>query len=546
MLKYLLTTLFVCAAMLLNAQQTVGVFLNDEQAFDGYTLFFPGIGTETYLIDNCGREVHRWSGEMMPGSVCYLLENGQLLRALRLGTSPTFVGGGIGGRVELVDWDGEVLWQYDYASPSVQQHHDVAYLPNGNVLILAWELKTNEEAIANGRDPDTIDDELWPDHIVEVEPDGFNGGNIVWEWHFWDHLIQDFDSSKDNYGVVADHPELIDINYTGIGQSGTADWQHCNSIHYNAERDEIIISSRTFNEFYIIDHSTTTEEAAGHTGGNSGKGGDILYRWGNPEAYQRGDLDDRRSFGQHDAQWIEPGNPDAGKILFYNNGVGRPGGSFSTADIIDPPLDADGKYILEEGEAYGPENLSWSYGSEPLDMFFSPNVSGAQQMPNGNILICEGAEGHIFEVDQQGNKHWDYVSPISLGGPLTQGETPVFNALFRAYRYGPAYPAFNGKDLTPGAVLELNPTPSDCVLTVGQTETAYENLKVYPNPFDEFLVVESDLELKGNISLWNLLGQKVFSQNVQDKKMTIETSELMPGLYILELPNKETLKLIHQ
>ena len=107
-------------------------------------------------------------------------------------------------------------------------------------------------------------------------------------------MIQDFDSSKDNFGVVADNPELMDINAISGGGGpgpgpgpggGGGDWFHVNGINYNAELDQIVFTSRFASEFYIIDHSTTTAEAAGHTGGNSGMGGDFIYRWGNPSNY---------------------------------------------------------------------------------------------------------------------------------------------------------------------------------------------------------------------------------------------------------------------
>lgn len=59
-----------------------------------------------------------------------------------------------------------------------------------------------------------------------------------------------------------------------------------NGIDYNPVLDQIALSTHNLNEWYIIDHSTTTAEAATSSGGNSGKGGDLLYRWGNPAAYQ--------------------------------------------------------------------------------------------------------------------------------------------------------------------------------------------------------------------------------------------------------------------
>ncbi len=210
--------------------QTVGLFLHDPASYDGYTLFAPIQATTTYLIDNLGRQVHAWENPYPPGQSVYLLEDGSLLRTASLGPggNPTFHGGGAGGRIERIAWDGSVEWDFVYSSPEVLQHHDVAYLPNGNVLAIAWEFKTAAEAIAAGRDPSLlIDGELWPDHVVEVAPRGADEGEIVWEWHAWDHLIQDFDPTKENYGAVAEHPGRIDLNFA---PDPKADWLHLNAV----------------------------------------------------------------------------------------------------------------------------------------------------------------------------------------------------------------------------------------------------------------------------------------------------------------------------
>src|SRR5436305_14378831 len=159
----------------------------------------------------------------------------------------------------------------------------------------------------------TGDRHLLPDSLVEIKKTGKTTGEVVWEWHLWDHLVQDFDKDKPNFGKIAEHPELVDINFgqdvlgafagkkdgldklKGIGYVGnapakggkgaSADWTHCNGVSYNADLDQVIVSVHAFSEFWIIDHSTTTSDAAGHKGGKRGKGGDLLYRWGNPRAY---------------------------------------------------------------------------------------------------------------------------------------------------------------------------------------------------------------------------------------------------------------------
>ncbi|MFQ5600904.1 MAG: aryl-sulfate sulfotransferase, partial [Candidatus Krumholzibacteriia bacterium] len=260
--------------------------------YPGETLISPLATTETFLIDMAGNVTKTWHGSSEPASIAYLLEDGSIVRPGRY-PGGQFSSGGAGGRIQWIDANDNLVWDFLFADSDHQQHHDIEPLPNGNVLLIAWERKSNAEVVAAGRQ--STSSEMWPTLIVEVEPVGSTGGNIVWEWHLWDHIVQDVDPAKPNYGVVADHPELIDINFgpVGGGPFGSGDWIHANAIDYNADLDQIVFSSPRFSEIFVIDHSTTTVQAAGHTGGNGGMGGDILYRWGNPQAYDRGSASDR-------------------------------------------------------------------------------------------------------------------------------------------------------------------------------------------------------------------------------------------------------------
>jgi hypothetical protein len=375
------------------------------KVIDGQILFCPLYGTTTYLIHPSGDVNHTWSSSYTPGAMTYWLGNGTILRTIRT----HFAGGGTGGGIQKVTWDGTITWDFRYDSNEHLSHHDVKMLPNGNVIMIAWESKTRSEAIDAGRNPNYVTSQgLMPDHIIEVQPTGPESGDIVWEWHTWDHLIQDYDDSKDNYGVVADHPELVDINYV---TSTTQDLMHTNSIDYNEKFDQILISVHNYNEIWVIDHSTTTEQAAGHTGGKYGKGGDLLYRWGNPQAYDTGSSSDKKLFNQHDSTWIKPGCPGEGDILIFNNGVNRPGGSYSSVDEIIPPVDENGFYYLEPGSAYGPENLTWSYTANPHSSFYSYYIGGAERLADGDTLICDGDSGVFFEVTPEGEKIWSYTNP---------------------------------------------------------------------------------------------------------------------------------------
>jgi len=506
--------------------QTVGLFFNDSSSFNGYTLFAPTVYTDTYLINNEGLLVNSWQSDYLPGLSAYLLENGNLLRTARIFNS-TFNGGGAGGLIQEFDWDGDLVWEYQYSSDLYYQHHDIEKLPNGNVLIIAWEYKNGEEVITAGRDPSLLSQNfLWPVHIVEVQPVGSSGGNIVWEWHVWDHLIQDFNPGEDNYGVVSEHPELIDINYVGSGPAGGyADWNHTNSIDYNDELDQVLLSVHDFSEIWVIDHSTTTEEAAGHIGGNSGMGGDILYRWGNPQSYKRGNAMDQKLFTQHDAQWIEPGLPGEGNILIFNNGRFRPGGNFSTVDEIVSPVDIDGNYTLQSDSTFGPDTLFWFYVDPIPTNFFASNLSGSQRQPNGNTLICDGPSGEFIEVTNEGEIVWLYISPVIGSGPMTQGDPlpPRANAVFRSYRYAPDYPGFIGKDLTPGDPIELDPTSSvfDNQDVIPQKFTLFQN---YHNPFNPTTNIAFRIEEFGFVSLkvYDVLGNEI---------ATLVNEEKAPGTY---------------
>jgi len=387
-----------------------------KEPFEGYTLFAPMWDTKTYLINNNGKVLYTWISSYSDTQAAYLLENGNLVRTT-LASSPIF-SGGAQGRIEMFNSEGDKIWNFLYASDQYNQHHDVEILPNGNVLLIAWEVKTREEAIAAGKNPDQLhSNQFWPDHIIEVDPIFPEDGNIVWEWHVWDHLIQDYDPTKDNYGVVGDHPELIDINFAGT----RADWNHINSIDYSEKFDQVLLSCLMFDEIWVIDHSTTTEEAAGHTGGNSGKGGDILYRWGNPRAYDHGTTNDQKFYGQHSALWIEEGCPGEGNIIVFNNGP-HPDGRYSSVDEIVPPVDEYGYYEYIPGNAFGPDDQTWIYTKPNPSSMYSSICSSAQRLPNGNTLICSATQGMFLEVSNNKEIVWEFDNPYPLLGQKTVTE----------------------------------------------------------------------------------------------------------------------------
>ena len=460
-----------------------GLTVQGENLLDGYIMFVVPNSASVYLMNRKGEVVHEWKGnyQVMGG---YLNEDGSLVQNVHDPDFPVFAGGGETGRIQKISWEGKILWDFEYATEAYHAHHDFHVMPNGNILAIAWEAKTPEEAFAVGRKPEFVAKAgVWPDKIIEIRPEGTFGGKIVWEWHMWDHLIQDHDRSKPNYGNPADHPELLDVNVADTvpplisqdsmevlyrmgrarrnqtPENSGSDVYHVNALKYNAELDQIVFSSPDLSEIFIIDHSTTTQEAAGHKGGRWGKGGDFLYRWGNPQNYRRGDASDRKLFRQHDVRWVEKGKPGEGNLTIFNNdNPNKDSLNYSSVIEIVPPKDEKGNYILEKGKAFGPDEPVWTYTAPDSVSFYSSFISGAHRMENGNTFITEGARGRFFEVTKDGKLVWEYLNPYRGDIRKPNGDPhplmPMTYFQFRSTFIPADHPALANKKLEP-----INPQP---------------------------------------------------------------------------------------
>jgi len=534
------------------AQNTVGLLSADpERTAPGYNLFFPHNQSSVFLVDNCGRLVKEWTDDegYRPGNAVYLTEAGQLIKCKRPNASiddPIWAGGG-GATIEILTWENEVLHSFTLNDTLFRLHHDVASLPNGHILMIAWAKKTWEEAIAAGRDPALLaDDELWSEAILEWDP---AADSIVWEWHLWDHLIQDYDSRRDNYGVVADHPELVDINYDT--HDGHPDWLHINAIDYNPVLDQLVLSVPYFDEIWVVDHSTTTAEAASHEGGRAGRGGDLLYRWGNPVAYRRGTAEDRTLFFQHDIHWshpgARPGDPGFGQLAVFNNRVSP---DSSTAHLFLSPFDAGRwSYNIDAGP-YGPADFRETrFHPEAKEQAVSASVSSVQVLSNGNWLICAGRWGYTYELTPAGEVVWEFVTPIDKGRPAIQGDVLSINdnLTFRLHRYEAGFPGFVGKDLSPIGYIEKNPNTDYCggLISSAEPAPAITGLQVYPNPADDRLSVEHSTGAILTAQLLDLWGRPLRVLTLPDERTTIDLSDLPAGLYFLRLPGK-TVKVVKE
>jgi hypothetical protein len=467
------------------------LFHDAARAFDGYTLF--GVGGRTWLLDMKGRVVHTWPVGTNP----HLLDNGHVLDASKDDPS------GFAGFKE-VDWDGNTVWEYTEQREGYAPHHDWVRIFNKKLgapttLYIANKSIMHEQAIAAGADPakgPCRDGQM--DAVIEVDLKG----NVVWEWWFFDHVVQDVDPAKPHYvgegKTVAQYPGRINLNMPG--KPLKRDWLHCNSLDYNAESGHIVINS-VQGELYVVDHDGTfvAGDPKASIAKAAGPAGDFLYRFGDPARYSQGDppriLENwdsatsghKQMGGAHDAHWITPGFAGAGHLMVFNNGqylfqrtpqssvleidpfLGS--GGRDTGKYVNPP---DAGYRRETYDKdthnqprYVSNQVVWSYRSVNSHGFFSHIGSSARRLPNGNTFICSDTEGHLFEVTSDGALAWEYINPVTRDGAVkVLGDVlPMTNSVFRAFRYGPDHPAFKGRDLVPaGTITEraaqgLDPRP---------------------------------------------------------------------------------------
>jgi hypothetical protein len=310
---------------------------------------------------------------------------------------------------------------------------------------------------------------------------------------------------------------------------------------------------------YIIDHSTTTAEAASHSGGNSGKGGDILYRWGNPAAYSGSGSSTLNVV--HDAHWIPQGCPNAGYIVgFNNNGVSQ---QTSCVDMVNPPMIGNA-YDVTPGTAI----LPTSYTIRQNCNGHTNNMGNSQQLPNGNMLICIAQSGTIYEIDPNGNTIWTktvngtvpqafrydacYVSGGVPATPVLSGDATLLTATggtnYAWYLNGNLINGASGATWNPAQtgtgtyqVIALGNSNCNSSLSNGIDvvissidEQSLSEINVYPNPANDYVrfTIPSSPTGYYSYTLRNSLGQIVQSGNTTG---SIPTADLSDGFYFIEM-----------
>ncbi|WP_405247018.1 arylsulfotransferase family protein [Cellulophaga sp. Asnod2-G02] len=370
--------------VILELSENIEIY-DAELVSDDLVLVIENGGKSAYFLNKEGVQLYTWDFELNLGNDLQLLPTGQIL-AIFKSEAPSFTFGGYGGVIQIINPDSSIAWEFIYSSEDYIAHHDIEILPNGNILILAWERISMETATSFGV---FVDHDLYPEKLIEVD---FETKDIVWEWRAWDHIIQDVNAGFDSFAAISEYPNKIDINYY---DEPNGDIMHANAIEYDISKDIIYLSVNYYNEVWVLDHSTTTFEASGAVGGNYNLGGDLVYRFGNPEAYDNlkgNTILDRNHF----PNIIAEGLPGEGNLMIYNNG--RTSGQSTVYELEMPKV-----FNLQANTDNEPA-IVWGFTNADL---FSERVSGAVRLLNGNTLICEGDYG-FWEVTVEGEIVWKY------------------------------------------------------------------------------------------------------------------------------------------
>ena len=483
-----------------------------EEASNDLVLFCSLGDNNTYLINKCGELINQWQHEGTPGLSAMITPDGNLLRAERV-LNGCCEQPSAGGLLQLIDWDGNILWEYQDASNTTTQHHDFALMPNGHILYTGWE------AIPINSLFQYFTGFIWTEYVKEIRPIGSDSAEVIWEWHLKNHLIQDRIDIQ--YSDVSKEIGKVDIFYQGPFSFSSIDRWHINAIDYNPKTDQILLNSRNTSEVWIIDHSTTTQEAAGNTGGNYNKGGQILFRWGNPEAHQRGTESDIRMYGSHGTYWIKD-HPEYEDYILYFNNWNIDQQSLSTIEMIKPSSPNSGEFVLNQDSTYTlDEHIIVYGGDQQAESLSSRYYSNAEITPVG-FLINEGQTGHLFEINNQNEIVWD--------------ATALERLTFKVHSYSPDYEGFTNHDLTPISSEHLATQFEVCNPSTSVFDEPISGLNIFPNPVSDFLNIE--IEYNGNARIYDSAMRLVIETKINKGSNSINCSTIESGILFIQVESE--------
>ena len=463
-----------------------GLVSNSPEVTPGYALFSPTEGTPVILIANDGSVVHTW--ENVYGGLSHYLEaDGTLLRGFRDPEILHFRQGGVTGGLQELAWDGKVLWEWKLGDEKRVLHHDISRLPNGNILALGWELKTRRRGdqsrtSARGGARKRADARVRCSRFsrfARAAPRSYGSGTSGITSY------RTTTRASPTTEVPAERPERLDLNAgaeavghqrrgarpaAGPGLCGfrsgrprICGWTSCTPTPSTTTRDSIRLPSRC--RLWARSGSSITrpppKKPEVQREVEPGKGGDILYRWGNPATYGRGDTSSTRLFFQHDVRWIPEGWERAGNLTIFNNGRDRPAGRFLFRRRNQATAKA-GRNLWPSRRAKptAPDRVGLD-GSASARSLCSLHFRRAARLQNQNTFVCAGTDGRLLELSPAGEIVWEYRNPfggnlvMADGKPATAGADERPYAVFRATRIPLDHPALKGRHLKP-----LDPQPA--------------------------------------------------------------------------------------
>jgi len=423
-----------------------------ERCFNGFTIF-QAKETGACLVDMNGATVQMWKG--LHGLPNTLLPGGFVMGAT--GERPSQYGYQDFRDLVQVDWDGEVVWkfdQYEYIEDPgeeprwmARQHHDFQregcpvgyFVPDmepktdgGNTLLLCHKTTTQ---------PDITSKPLLDDTFVEVDWDG----NILWEWVASEHF-HEMGFSEEARNTLYRLPNMR------AASGGIADWLHINAMSYLGPNQWFDQGDGRFHPQNII-WSSRQANIVAITDKVSGR---LVWKIG-PDYSQSEEMKKLGwIIGQHHAHIIPRGRPGEGNVLVFDNGgwagygapnPGSPNGFNCALRDYSRVLEFD-PTTLEIVWQFTPAELGLA---QPLDYakFYSPFISSAQRLPNGNTLITEGSDGRLLEVTPEHEIVWEYLSPY-------WGKRTPMNMVYRAFRVPYSWvPQLNQPEETPVKLLDV-------------------------------------------------------------------------------------------
>ena len=326
--------------------------------------------------------------------------------------SPMAISGGGTGDVYLINLDGEVVHHWNLPYPPGLYGY---LLPNGNLFYggkvqdNTWDRFSSWKRFKGGvmLEATPSGKIVWQHHDQEHHHDARrteSGGAIyltveemprdraakvkggVGAATMWADVIVEIDAAGDRIWEwhAAEHLEVETDVITF--NDDRAEWSHGNTV-VPLPDGRVMFSFRNISTVGIIDKASN----------------EIVWRLGYETLAQ-----------QHDPSLLANGN-----VLIFDNGSHRETEPLPSSRVIE--VDPSTNQIV------------WEYRDDPAYNFFSPYISGARRLGNGNTLITEGMFGRMFQVTPQSEVVWEYINPHFH----TDMEGVLANRVFRATHYMP-------------------------------------------------------------------------------------------------------------